>query len=185
MRSDLRGYEIAEIDLRKACREQSEKFVKELESLSGENLNLTVKRDELAEKQKVLERIMERQIALQTERSAPARVIWMEPAKAPEAPVELLPYRNMALAGLGAMLLLFLVLRLLGKRVGKSELVDYVVQSAERTHLPPPCQKTPSGPLAKQQRRIIRFNAIRIDHLSTMVLRLNPTKITAAETRGR
>ena len=46
----------------------------------------------------------------------------MEPAKAPEAPIERLPYRNMALAGLGAMLLPFLVLRLLGKRVGKSEL---------------------------------------------------------------
>ena len=100
MRNELRSHEIAEIDLRKACREQSEKLFKELEALSGESVNLTFKRDELAEKEAVLTRITERQIAMQTERSAPARVIWHEPAKAPEAPVELLPYRNMALAGL-------------------------------------------------------------------------------------
>ena len=71
MRSALRSNELAEIDLRKACREQSERFRKELESLSGGNLNLSVKRDELAERQKILERITERQIALQTERAAP------------------------------------------------------------------------------------------------------------------
>ena len=57
MRMLLRSYEIAEIDLRKACREQTEKFLKELEALSGENVNLTFKRDELAEKQAVLTRI--------------------------------------------------------------------------------------------------------------------------------
>ena len=62
-------------------------------------------KDELVEKQKVLERITERQIALQTERAAPRRVIWHEPARVPEAPVEVVPYRSMALAGLLALCL--------------------------------------------------------------------------------
>ena len=76
MRSELRGYEIAEVNLRTAYSDQMKKFLKELEQVSGENVNLTFMRDELVESQKVLERITERQIALQTERAAPPRVIW-------------------------------------------------------------------------------------------------------------
>ena len=77
----MRSYEIAEENLRKAYSSQLKKFLTELEQVSGENVNLTFMKDELAQPQKVLERITERLIALQTERAAPARVIWHQPAK--------------------------------------------------------------------------------------------------------
>ncbi|MGO9109127.1 MAG: hypothetical protein ACLP9L_07840 [Thermoguttaceae bacterium] len=140
MRSELRGSEIAEENLRKAYQSQSQNFLKELELLSGENVNLTFKKDELAEKEKVLKRITERLIALQTERSAPTRVIWHEPAQVPQAPVELLPFRNMALAGLVAFCLPYagglfaLVLWNLRKRIRKLE----PVETDEVTPAPPP-----------------------------------------------
>jgi len=69
-------------------------------TFSVENLNLTFRKDELAQAEKVLERVTERQIALQTERSAPPRVKLLDPAKPPPAPVEILPFKKMALAGL-------------------------------------------------------------------------------------
>ncbi|MGO9112644.1 MAG: polysaccharide biosynthesis tyrosine autokinase, partial [Thermoguttaceae bacterium] len=124
MRSELRGYEIAEANLRNAYKIQSEKFLKELELLSGENVNLTSIKDELTEKQAVLARIAERLIALETERSAPTRVIWHEPAQVPQAPVELLPFRNMALAGLLALCLPFALAvgwEGMARRIGGSE----------------------------------------------------------------
>jgi capsular exopolysaccharide synthesis family protein len=124
MRSELRGYEIAEDNLRSAYSRESKKFLAELEQASGENVNLTFMKDELARAQQVLERITERQIALQTERAAPPRVIWHEPARAPKAPVEVFPYRNMALAVLVCLGLPFALAvgweRLLG-RIGGCE----------------------------------------------------------------
>ncbi|MGA2030685.1 MAG: polysaccharide biosynthesis tyrosine autokinase [Thermoguttaceae bacterium] len=98
MRCDLRGYEIAEDSLRSDYSSRLKKVLAEIEQVSGENVNLTFMKDELAQAQKVLERITERQIALQTERAAPPQVIWHEPARVPQAPVEDIPYRNMALA---------------------------------------------------------------------------------------
>ena len=76
------------------------------------------------EAQKVLERITERQIALQTERAAPPRVIWHEPAPAPKAPVEVFPFRNMALAVLVCLCLPFALAvgwERLVRRIGGSE----------------------------------------------------------------
>jgi polysaccharide biosynthesis transport protein len=107
MKTELSSYDIAEKNLRNAYAEELKKFLTELEKLSGENLNLTFKKDELVQAQKVLERITERQIALQTERAAPPRVILHHPADAPTAPVEAVPYRNMALAGLAGLFLPF------------------------------------------------------------------------------
>lgn len=65
-------------------------------------VNLPFMKDELTQAQKVLERITERLVALQTECRAPSRVRWLNPAEAPEAPVEAVPYRDMAIAGVGA-----------------------------------------------------------------------------------
>ena len=106
MHTELRSYEIAEDNLRLEYENRSQKFLKELEQLGADNVNLTFMKDELAETQKVLERITERQIALETERGAP-RVIWHEPARIPEAPVEAWPYKQLALAGLLALCLPF------------------------------------------------------------------------------
>ncbi len=71
LRNALRSYEIAEENLRKAYSSQLKKFLTEFEQVSGENVNLTFMKDELTQAQKVLERITERLIALQTERAAP------------------------------------------------------------------------------------------------------------------
>jgi uncharacterized protein involved in exopolysaccharide biosynthesis len=109
MKTELRSYEIAEINLRQAYAAELKQSLTEFDKLSGENVNLTFMKDELAEAEKVLKRITERQTALQTERAAPPRVIWHHPADAPLAPVEEIPYRDMAIAGAGAFLLPYAV----------------------------------------------------------------------------
>jgi capsular exopolysaccharide synthesis family protein len=109
LKIELRGCEIAEENLRSAYATQLTKTLKDREQLSGESLNLKFKKDELAEAQAVLARISDRLIALQTERWAPTRVIWHEPAKAPQVPIEVLPYRSMSVAGLTAFLLPFVL----------------------------------------------------------------------------
>jgi uncharacterized protein involved in exopolysaccharide biosynthesis len=63
-----------------------------------ESLNLKLKKDELTRAQAVLARISDRLIELQTEQSAPPRVIWHEPAKVLQEPVESMLYQKMALA---------------------------------------------------------------------------------------
>ena len=104
---ELHGCEFAEENLRKEYNKQLTKTLKEGEQLSGERLNLKFRKDELAEKQAVLARISDRQIALQTELSAPMRVRWHEPANVPQLPIEELPIRNMSVAGLAAFFLPF------------------------------------------------------------------------------
>ena len=144
MRSELRTFEIAEGNLREAYNKRLNELFQQREQLSNEKLNLKFKKDELAQAQTVLTKITERQVALQTERSAPPRVIWHEPAKAPQAPVERLPYRNMVLAGLCGLCLpyaggmLALILWNLGKLIRKLEPVqtDAVVNPS-----PPPNHK--------------------------------------------
>jgi hypothetical protein len=127
MRSQLHTYEIAEGTVRSAFAEQLKRCLTEVAHFSEENLNLTFKKEELARAEKVLERITDRQIALQTEKSAPERVVWHQPAIAPAVPVEALPYRNMVLAGLLAFCfpyaagLFALVLWNLGKLIRKLE----------------------------------------------------------------
>ena len=71
MHTELKTYEFAEENLRKAYADELKKYLTEFEKLSGENLNLTFMKDGLAEAEKVLKRITERQIALQTQRAAP------------------------------------------------------------------------------------------------------------------
>ncbi len=130
LRTELRSYEIAEDNLRLEYKNRSQKFLKELEQLGAENVNLTFMKDELAEKEKVLKRITERQVALETERAAPPRVIWHEPARIPEAPVEAWPYKQLALAGLVGLCfpyaagLFALILWNLGRLIRKLEPVE-------------------------------------------------------------
>ena len=85
---------------------QKSTSMKDREQSSGERLNLMFKKKELAQAEKVLARISDRMIAMQTERSAPPRVIWDEPAKVPEEPIEVAPFtsRN-GLRGRGGVLL--------------------------------------------------------------------------------
>jgi polysaccharide biosynthesis transport protein len=94
LRCMLRGYQIAETNLSSeyaACQ-------KELERASGDSLEFLFKKDELAQSEMVLDRIAARQIELQTEQGAPARVIWHQEALAPQSPVQDFPYRNASLA---------------------------------------------------------------------------------------
>jgi capsular exopolysaccharide synthesis family protein len=104
---ELRGCQIAEENLRTEYSKQLEKTLNEQKQLSPENLNLKYRKDELAEAQAVLARINERLISLQTEQNAPPRVIWHDPAKIPLLPIEVLPIRNMSVAGLAAFFLPF------------------------------------------------------------------------------
>jgi capsular exopolysaccharide synthesis family protein len=142
MHLDLRGYELGEENLRTAYSSQLKKLSTELEQVGGENLNLTFMKDELAQAQKVLERITERQIALQTERAAPPRVIWHEPARAPQGPVEILPYKKLALAVLVCLCLPFGLAvgwEALVRRIGGSDDLEQQLQLAvlgEITRLP-------------------------------------------------
>ena len=125
MRSELQSYAIAEENLRKAFQLESQKVVKQIEKLSGENMNLMSLKEELAQNQRVLERITELQIALQTEHAVPPRVIWHQPAvKSPKASIEALPCRNMAAAGLFGLGLPFLVIWPLRARVRNSQRLE-------------------------------------------------------------
>ena len=104
MRSYLQTLDFAEGNVRATYLKELKKWLTQREQYSAENLLLGFKRDELAQSQKVLERIIERQIALETEKGAPRQVVWLDPAKVPVAPVELLPYKMMSMAGLLALL---------------------------------------------------------------------------------
>ena len=104
---ELRGCEIAEENLRSAYATELTKALQDRQQLSGEALNLKFKKDELAEAKTVLTKITDRVIALQTERSAPTRIKWHEPARVPQVPIEVLPMRNMSVAGLLTFLLPF------------------------------------------------------------------------------
>jgi capsular exopolysaccharide synthesis family protein len=124
LRTELRGCELAEGNLREAYNKRLKDLLQQREQLSNEKLNLKFKKDELAQKQMVLTKITERQVALLTERSAPPRVIWHEEAKPPQAPIEILPYRNMSLAALVAFCLPFALAvgwEARARRIGGSE----------------------------------------------------------------
>ena len=76
---------------------------------SGETVELEFKRNELKLAQQVLDLITMRVTQLTTEQQAPPRVISMSEAERPLAPVELVPFRKMALACLAAFCMPFLL----------------------------------------------------------------------------
>lgn len=76
---------------------------------SGETLALEFKRNKLKLAEQVLDLITMRLTQLKTEQRAPSRVISLSEAERPLAPVELVPYRRMALACLAAFCMPFLL----------------------------------------------------------------------------
>jgi capsular exopolysaccharide synthesis family protein len=102
LQEEAEGYRLGEVQLREAYYAKLAVFLKDFKELSGQRLNLTFMKDELAQKQNVLERITERLIVLQTEQKAPPRVVSRVEASAPAVPVEVLPYKRMGLAGLAS-----------------------------------------------------------------------------------
>jgi len=130
MCNTMRVLGFAESNLQAEYKKKMDYRMSQLKYVSEKSVDLTLKKDEIAEKEGVLKRIAQRQIALQTERSAPMRVTLLASAIPPEAPVELLPYQNMALAGLGGLFLPYaaglfaLVLWKLRKPIHKLEPVE-------------------------------------------------------------
>ncbi len=100
LRVELRGKELAENNLREDYAAKFTRANKDRKDLSDDNLNLKIKRDELAEAQAVVSRINDRVVALNTEQNAPLRVNLVDDAKPPQDPIEVKPYRNMFMAGL-------------------------------------------------------------------------------------
>jgi hypothetical protein len=98
LKVELRSCQIAEENLRSEYSKQLEKTLREREQLSPEKLNLKFKKEALAEAQAIVTRINERLISLQTEQSAPLRVIMHKTAETPQSPIEVLPIQKMALA---------------------------------------------------------------------------------------
>lgn len=75
---------------------------KEMEKTGDETLQLEFARADLLRSEEILERISERIIALKTERKAPERAEVLQGAAPPPAPLEVLPYKKLGMAALGA-----------------------------------------------------------------------------------
>ena len=148
---------------REACRvmeemlqERYEQQRKNMEQSSGDTMELGFKRDELVRAEKVFELIAQRALQLQTERGAPARITLMQSAEPPGAPVELFPYRNIALVVLASLCLPFALAvlweRVVG-RVSNSQLLERQSNLAvlgEIVQLPVPV----GGQLQSTRRRV-------------------------------
>jgi capsular exopolysaccharide synthesis family protein len=74
--------------------------MKDVKQNSGDTLQLRFKQGELERSEKIYGLIAERIVKLRTERFAPERVVLMQRAVAPAAPVEVFPFRNVMLAAL-------------------------------------------------------------------------------------
>ncbi|MBN2294092.1 MAG: polysaccharide biosynthesis tyrosine autokinase [Pirellulales bacterium] len=88
----------------------SQKYESQYQTLqdeSAENIKLKFGWAELERSEEVVKRISDRTIALQTEIRAPTRVSKLREAQVPLAPVEVLPFKNMAVAMGGAFILPF------------------------------------------------------------------------------
>jgi polysaccharide biosynthesis transport protein len=80
-------------------------FLKQVESLQSggaESVELEFLRAELARENRVFELIAARQLALETEKSAPARINVRQHARQPTRPVQPIPYKQLLLACAGA-----------------------------------------------------------------------------------
>ena len=113
--------------MEKMLKARFEEQRKSVEQSSGDAVDLTFKRDEVARAEKVFELIAQRKLQLETEKDAPARVALWQRAEAPAAPVELFPYKQIALAVLASLCMPFglavLWERLVG-RVGDSQSLE-------------------------------------------------------------
>ena len=107
LKKEEHGYNLAEENLKAAYGEKLKSFLTEFQKLSGERLNLTFMKDELGQKQSVLDRITQRLIEMQTEQAAPSPVEWRIEARTPEAPIVAIPFKQMELFGIAAFCLPF------------------------------------------------------------------------------
>ena len=105
MKAKLKDCKVKETALRAHYESELKKLVKG----SGETVELEFARAELAQAQQVLNLITTRLLQIRVEQQAPAQVTLSKRASVPKKPVQLVPYRNMALASLAALCLPFIV----------------------------------------------------------------------------
>jgi capsular exopolysaccharide synthesis family protein len=79
-------------------RTRYEDQLKELGQTGSQSLDLEFARSELAREEQVFDMIAQRATSLRTEMRAPGRVSLMQPADQPEAPVEEIPWKYLALS---------------------------------------------------------------------------------------
>jgi capsular exopolysaccharide synthesis family protein len=103
----------AELDsarlMERLLRERNDALKKDVQEATGDTLQLEFKQAELARAEQVFTIIADRAIKLRTEQRAPSRVMCLLKADPPVAPVEWLPFKRMAVAGVGGMGLLLLL----------------------------------------------------------------------------
>ncbi len=114
LKKEEHGYKLAEENLKIAYGEKLKALLKDFQQRSGERLNLTFMKDELGQKQSVLDRITQRLIEMQTEQAAPSLVEWRIEAHTPDGPIEAIPFKRMELFGIAA----FCLPLCLGGRLG-------------------------------------------------------------------
>jgi len=93
MKSELETYRLMADMLKERCDSQ----VQDVQQVSGDTVELGFKRSELERAEQVLELITARVVKLRTEQRAPERISLLQEAKPPMAPVEVLPYKKMAM----------------------------------------------------------------------------------------
>jgi succinoglycan biosynthesis transport protein ExoP len=103
LQSQLQSYQLVEELLQKRCDQER----KEMETASGESLELEFARADLDRAENVFRLIAERVVQLRTEQGAPARVEPLQAATVPTAPVESFPFKRIALAVLASLCLPF------------------------------------------------------------------------------
>jgi capsular exopolysaccharide synthesis family protein len=91
-------------------KERFEEKLAEISKTGDKSLELEFTRSELAREEQVFKLIAERLMALATEMRAPGRVSILQRADPPRYPVERIPLRNLALAGLASMCLPFAII---------------------------------------------------------------------------
>ncbi len=149
LKSELRGMVLAEANLRAKYKAQLKEFLDDRGKFSEQILNLKVRKDELSEAQSVVLRIEDRVVQLQTEQSRPLRVWQHGEVQLPQVPVEVLPYRNMSLAGLLAFCLPFglaVAWEVRARRIGSPDELEQQVHLAvlgEIARLPTRVRATP------------------------------------------
>jgi capsular exopolysaccharide synthesis family protein len=94
LRSERGAHEI----LRKRLQEKYNEEQEKLRQFGGDTAELVFARDELTRAEGIFQLIARRQLELQTEQGAPARVILRHPATVPEAPLEIFPWKRILIA---------------------------------------------------------------------------------------
>jgi capsular exopolysaccharide synthesis family protein len=103
MRSDLAVRKI----LAERLKEEYDKEFKKTQTGNGSTVEYIFARDELTRAENVFAMIAQRQLALQTEQGAPARILLRHAAVSARAPIELYPFKGLGVAVLAGLCLPF------------------------------------------------------------------------------